>query len=68
MRASRIAESGLKIIISPESSEALLFDPKPPRKNLLYGARQVVVNDDGKNTEYSDASRHPNMIESATQI
>jgi hypothetical protein len=50
MRASRIAESGLKIIISPESSEALLFDPQPPLKNLLYGARQVVVNDGGKNT------------------
>jgi hypothetical protein len=49
MGASRIAETGGKIIIRPEFTEALLLDPIAALQNLLDSARQVIVNDSGKN-------------------
>lgn len=43
-----VAEAGLEVVVGPQFAEALLFDPVITRKNLLNGARQVVVDDDGK--------------------
>ncbi len=46
--SGRVAEAGVEVVVGPQFAEALLFDPVMAHKDLLNGACQVVVDNDGE--------------------